>query len=116
MAELHMAETEENYSQNFFILAFQALTRREPFPWQRTAFQKLVQGPQPPTQLTLPTGTGKTSLIPIWIIALAWQSSLGNGLKLPRRLVLVVNRRVVVDQASQEAQDMAERLTHPEKE
>jgi CRISPR-associated endonuclease/helicase Cas3 len=111
-----MTETAENSSQNFFILAFQALTRREPFPWQRSAFQKLVQGKQPLTQLTLPTGTGKTSLIPIWIIALAWQSSLGNGFKLPRRLVWVVNRRVVVDQASQEAQDMAERLTYPEKE
>jgi len=109
-------ETGENSSHDFFAFAFQALTRYEPFPWQRLAFQKLVQGSQLPTQLTLPTGTGKTSLIPIWIIALAWQSSLGSRLKLPRRLVWVVNRRVVVDQASQEAQDIVERLTYPEKE
>ena len=51
MVELSMTETAETSSQNFFILAFQALTRREPFPWQRLAFQKIVQGPQPPVCL-----------------------------------------------------------------
>lgn len=106
-----MTATDGSSADNFFEAAFHALTSREPFPWQRLAFQKLVQGSQPPTQLNLPTGTGKTSLIPIWLIALAWQSSQGNGITLPRRLVWVVNRRVVVDQASQEAQDLIDRIT-----
>lgn len=109
-----MTETDGNPSDNFFVAAFHSITSREPFPWQRLAFQKLVQGPTPPIHLNLPTGTGKTSLIPIWMIALAWQASQESRITLPRRLVWVVNRRVVVDQASQETQDMIDRITYPE--
>ena len=95
-----MTETDGNPSDNFFVAAFHSITSREPFPWQRLGFQKLVQGPTPPIHLNLPTGTGKTSLIPIWMIALAWQASQESRITLPRRLVWVVNRRVVVDQVA----------------
>lgn len=47
---------------------------------------------------TLPTGLGKTSVIAIWLIALA------NGANVPRRLVYVVNRRTVVDQTTDEVE------------
>jgi CRISPR-associated endonuclease/helicase Cas3 len=43
---------------------------------------------------------GKTSIIPLWLIALA------TGAALPRRLVYIVNRRTVVDQATDDAARM----------
>jgi len=93
----------------FFVRAFRALTRgRSPFPWQRRAFLQLAQG-DIPGSVGLPTGTGKTSLISIWLIALAWQAT-RNQVSLPRRLVWVVNRRVVVDQATEEATGLVSRL------
>jgi CRISPR-associated endonuclease/helicase Cas3 len=48
----------------------------------------------------LPTGLGKTSVMAIWLIARA------HGAKLPRRLVYVVDRRAVVDQATDEAEKL----------
>lgn len=54
----------------------------------------------------LPTGLGKTSVIAIWLIALANAPD-----KVPRRLGYVVNRRTVVDQATDEATKIRGRLT-----
>ncbi|MCC6996725.1 MAG: type I-U CRISPR-associated helicase/endonuclease Cas3 [Deltaproteobacteria bacterium] len=51
-----------------------------------------------PTSLDIPTGLGKTAVMAIWAAALA------AGAKLPRRLVYVVDRRAVVDQATEEAE------------
>src|SRR5437870_6177339 len=47
---------------------------------------------------------GKTAAIALWLGALT------AGVKLPRRLVYVVDRRTVVDQASDEADMLASRL------
>ena len=52
----------------------------------------------------MPTGTGKTSIIPVWLIALAQNPAL------PRRLVYVVDRRSVVDQATKVVEQLVERL------
>ena len=59
----------------------------------------------PRQRATCPQGLGKTSVIPIWLIALA-----ANPTNVPRRLVYVVNRRTVVDQATDEAVKVRERL------
>ena len=61
--------------------------------------------------IDLPTGTGKTSLMVIWYLALAWAYSQELPLPLPRRLIWVVNRRVVVDQATDEAERIQEYAT-----
>ena len=53
-----------------------------------------------PRVVDIPTGLGKTSVMALWLIALA------EGARLPRRLVYVVDRRAVVDQATR----FAERL------
>jgi hypothetical protein len=51
----------------------------------------------------MPTGLGKTSVMAIWLLALAEQARRGpEFVKLPRRLIWVVDRRVVVDQATRE--------------
>ncbi|MEX2118176.1 MAG: type I-U CRISPR-associated helicase/endonuclease Cas3 [Pirellulales bacterium] len=89
----------------FFVGAFAALTGKSaPFPWQRALFEEFVKGKLPPS-CNVPTGLGKTAVIPIWLIALANQPQ-----NVPRRLVYVVNRRTVVDQATREAEAVRERL------
>lgn len=67
-----------------------------PFPWQEELLRRLASGTIPPA-LDIPTGLGKTAVMPIWLAARA------SGASLPRRLVYVVDRRAVVDQATEVA-------------
>lgn len=85
---------------------FAVLTGNAPFPWQRALFDRLVVADFP-SMCDLPTGLGKTSVIAIWLIALAKNS------RLPRRLVYVVNRRTVVDQSTNEAEKLLAQLQTP---
>jgi CRISPR-associated endonuclease/helicase Cas3 len=84
---------------------YQALTGYPPFLWQQRLWAEMVAG-NLPHALDIPTGLGKTAIIPIWLLAIAAQSPL----TLPRRLIYVVNRRTVVDQATDVAQRIRERL------
>jgi len=85
---------------------FEVLTGNSPLPWQAALFEAIVGGAIP-AACDLPTGLGKTSVIPIWLLALAAQPTL------PRRLVYVVNRRTVVDQATREAERIRDALKTP---
>ena len=84
-----------------FGVAFKALTGHQPFHWQRRLFELLADG-KLPSAVDVPTGLGKTSVMVLWLIALA------QGAALPRRLVYVVDRRAVVDQATRSAQQLRE--------
>ncbi|MGH9488830.1 MAG: type I-G CRISPR-associated helicase/endonuclease Cas3g [Terriglobales bacterium] len=79
-----------------FSAGFHKLTGHEPLRWQQRLYERLRLG-NVPIACDLPTGTGKTSVIALWYLARR------EGAALPRRLVYVVDRRVVVDQASGEA-------------
>jgi CRISPR-associated endonuclease/helicase Cas3 len=81
-----------------FDILFASLTGNQPFPWQCALYERFIDGGFPST-CGLPTGLGKTAVIPIWLLALAEAPSV-----VPRRLVYVVNRRTVVDQATDEAE------------
>ena len=83
--------------------AFKRLSGHGPFPWQRRLFHLLCNGCVPPA-VDIPTGLGKTAVMACWLLARA------NGAALPRRLVYVVDRRVVVDQATEFAEDLRGRL------
>ena len=78
-----------------------------PFPWQRRLLDHLIAN-QLPESLDLPTGLGKTSVITIWLVARACGAH-----HLPRRLVYVVDRRAVVDQATAEAERLRQWARHP---
>jgi CRISPR-associated endonuclease/helicase Cas3 len=82
-----------------FEQAFELLSGHLPFPWQQALYERFVseRPDNIPLSCDLPTGLGKTSIIAIWLIALA-----NHPDKLPRRLVYVVNRRTVVDQTTDE--------------
>lgn len=80
-----------------------------PFPWQQALFEEFLQKRFPKT-CDIPTGLGKTSIIAIWLLALAHHARTGTVSGFPRRLIYVVNRRTVVDQATREAERMREVL------
>jgi CRISPR-associated endonuclease/helicase Cas3 len=68
-----------------------------PFPWQLRLLRQLLDG-QAVDAIDIPTGLGKTSVMAIWLVARAL------GASVPRRLAYVVDRRAVVDQATEVAQ------------
>ena len=82
---------------------FELLTSHVPFPWQQRLFNEFLQR-QIPKSCDIPTGLGKTAVIPIWLLALAHHSTANTRTAFPRRLVYVVNRRTVVDQATREVE------------
>src|SRR5712671_2099880 len=76
-----------------FASTFHALTGFQPFKWQHRLFAEFARG-DIPDACDIPTGLGKTSVIAIWLAALDLR---GPGIRLPRRLIYVVDRRAVVD-------------------
>lgn len=98
-----MADTSNGFKSDF-----KALTGHEPHSWQTRLYKDWFSVGKIPSSVGLPTGTGKTSIMAIWLLAL------GAGTKLPRRLVWVVDRRVVVDQATKEAESLSTALLVPE--
>jgi CRISPR-associated endonuclease/helicase Cas3 len=97
-----------------FAKRFEALTGNAPFPWQECLFLRFLSDKVPPADVSLPTGTGKTSIMAIWLLALAETSSVDSRQNsIPRRLTWIVNRRVVVDQATNEVEQIRRRVNDP---
>ena len=88
---------------------FKKLTDNEPYPWQNDLYEKFLHG-DIPNILDIPTGLGKTSVMAIWLLAFAKQLNSKQHGKIPTRLVYVVDRRVIVDQASEEAETIRSKL------
>ncbi len=84
---------------------FQLLTGYAPYPWQIAFHTQWFNG-KVPRRLHLPTGAGKTAVIPIWLCAIWNQLESGLTLTIPRRLYFAVDRRVVVDQSEVVAQSI----------
>lgn len=100
-----------NNSIVFFKEGYKGFSNNDPYPWQVRLFELLIKG-QIPDECAIPTGLGKTSVITIWVLAFAWLS-LESSNSLPRRLVYVVNRRTVVDQSTNVALEIVEKLSVP---
>lgn len=91
--------TPEGKSSSWLAAALGLAKGESAFPWQVRLLDALVRGDLP-RALDLPTGLGKTSVIAIWLVARAL------GAPIPRRLVYVVDRRAVVDQATAVAEQL----------
>ena len=89
---------------------FRALWGHDPFPWQTSLAAEVPSGNWP-EWITLPTGTGKTSVIDIAVHALACQAGRPPSERTaPTRIVFAVNRRIVVDEAFERARFIATML------
>ena len=76
-----------------------------PFPWQERLTRQVLSDGQWPEVIDLPTGTGKTSVLDTAVFALAARPD-----QFPRRVVFVIDRRIVVDQVYQRAERIQKRL------
>jgi CRISPR-associated endonuclease/helicase Cas3 len=82
---------------------------RKPFRWQERLLDAVLGDGQWPGRIVAPTGSGKTSAIDVHVFAVAY-ASVSGGPRLPRRLAMVVDRRVLVDDQYQRARELADLL------
>jgi CRISPR-associated endonuclease/helicase Cas3 len=88
-------------NQNDFCARFAELTGHQPLSWQRRLYEEWATTSDIGEVIDLPTGLGKTMVMAIWLIARE-----NHPDKIPTRLIYVVDRRTVVDQAT----DLAHQL------
>lgn len=97
---------------------FKVITGYAPMRWQQRLFENHFDAGELPSAVSIPTGLGKTTVMAVWLLALARsmkdQGESGGKPPLPRRLVYVVDRRAVVDQATRFAETLRENLGKPE--
>ena len=97
-------------AREFFEVHYEHLRRQVPMKWMGRMFEHVIEGSYP-RLVDLPTGAGKTELAIIWLLALAWYGKNRCLCKpVPRRLVWIVNRRVLVQQVFAIADALRKRL------
>ncbi|MGC9260753.1 MAG: type I-G CRISPR-associated helicase/endonuclease Cas3g [Phycisphaerae bacterium] len=102
-------------SPSDFAEFFEAVHKHEPFPWQRLLLEKVAAGADWPQVIDLPTASGKTACIDIAVFTLALQAELDPLQRTAsRRIFFVVDRRIVVDEAFQRAEKLADKLAEAE--
>lgn len=75
---------------------------KQPFSWQQRLLEQVVRDKTWPQVLDLPTGAGKTTCIDIALFALALDVTNDAAARwCPRRIAMVVDRRIVVDQVAE---------------
>ena len=84
---------------------------KQPFAWQQRLLELIVRDRAWPHVLDLPTGAGKTTCIDIALFALALDAT--NEVTerwCPRRIAMVVDRRIVVDQVAERGRSILRAL------
>jgi len=82
---------------------YEAVHGVRPFAWQQRLLDSVVTTGRWPESIDSPTGSGKSSVVDVHIFANAVAAT--TGLRVPRRLVVTVDRRALVD-------DHADRARH----
>lgn len=91
---------------------FQSVNGHAPFQWQTRLLDTVLTRGRWPGIIAAPTGAGKTSAIDVHVFATALTAG-QPGIRLPRRLAMVVARRVLVDDQYQHALALSEALRSP---
>ena len=94
-----------------FAVFFRAIHGCDPFPWQQALVDLLADGDGWPDVLDLPTGSGKTAALDAAVFHLALRFERPERAAL--RIALVVDRRLVVDDAYGRAKKIAHILKDP---
>ncbi len=79
----------------------------EPFPWQERLTAEVLKTGKWPEVIDLPTGTGKTAVLDTAIFTLALRPEI-----FPRRIVFVIDRRIIVDQVYIRARQIQKRIAN----
>ena len=103
--------TSESLVASEFSRFFRDIHGVDPFPWQERLALQVLSDHDWPRTINLPTGTGKTAILDIAIFAMATNTNIS-----PRRIVFVVDRRIVVDQVHKRAQKISEKIMTAETE
>ena len=89
-----------------FVTFFRDVHGHSPFPWQQRLTEQVLRDEVvAPGVIDLPTGTGKTAVLDTAIFAMA-----ANPRVSPRRVVFVIDRRIVVDQVYRRAEEIKGRI------
>ena len=83
----------------------------EPFPWQVRLTEQVISTGEWPEVIDLPTGSGKTSVLDTAVFALAV-----NPEQFPRRVIFVIDRRIIVDQVYERAELIQKKIADGETE
>lgn len=94
-----------------FAVFFRAIHGYPPFPWQQHLVDRLAEGDEWPAVLDLPTGSGKTAALDAAVFHMALRFECPARAAL--RVVLVVDRRLVVDDAYERAKNIEQFLGDP---
>jgi CRISPR-associated endonuclease/helicase Cas3 len=96
---------------------FEDIHGHAPFSWQSDLLRSVCAERAWPDLLDVPTGGGKTALLDIALFALALDAASTPGQRwAPRRVAMVVDRRIVVDQTARRARRIVEALDNPKHE
>ena len=88
-----------------FTAFFRDVHDHEPFPWQVRLTEQVLRCGEWPKVIDLPTGAGKTAVLDTAVFALAARPDMS-----PRRVVFVIDRRIVVDQVYNRAERIRDRI------
>ena len=89
---------------------YRAINGFAPYGWQRRLVRYVAEKGKWPELLDGPTGSGKTAVLEVHVFLNAFAGQLGIPKDIPRRLVIAVNRRSLVDSQYLHAQAMSELL------
>jgi CRISPR-associated endonuclease/helicase Cas3 len=93
--------------------AFASIHGHPPFEWQRRLMREVDEKGWP-SCVAAPTGAGKTAVLDIAIFHLALELSRGaRPRRAPTRIVLAVDRRLIVDQAFERGKKIRRKLNEP---
>ena len=72
---------------------FRGVHGYDPFPWQVRLTEAVLDAGRWPEVIDLPTGSGKTAALDTAVFSLAVRPDV-----FPRRIIFVIDRRIIVDQ------------------
>ena len=97
--------TDTTLTAKDFVQFFRDIHGHDPFPWQSRLTSHVIDRQAWPKVMDLPTGSGKTAVLDTALFALAARPDIFS-----RRIVFVIDRRIVVDQVYKRAEKIQRRI------